>query len=74
MGGQACIFYGAAEFSRDLNLFVLAEPENLHRLILAMEALEAQVIAVPNFDLALLEKGHAISLQASNPLSYLASY
>jgi hypothetical protein len=60
MGGQACIFYGAAEFSRDLDLFVLAEPENLHRLIFAMEALEAQVIAVPHFDPALLEKGHAV--------------
>ena len=25
MGGQACAFYGAAEFSRDLDLLVLAE-------------------------------------------------
>lgn len=60
MGGQACILYGAAQFSPDLDLFVLAESENLHRLILAMEAMEAQVIAVPHFDPALLEKGHAV--------------
>ena len=32
MGGQACVFYGAAEFSRDTDLAVLAEPENLERL------------------------------------------
>lgn len=25
MGGQACVFYGAAEFSRDIDVVVLAE-------------------------------------------------
>jgi hypothetical protein len=28
MGGQACIVYGAAEFSRDVDLAVLASPNN----------------------------------------------
>lgn len=32
MGGQACVFYGAAEFSRDADFVVLAEAENLTRL------------------------------------------
>lgn len=32
MGGQACVFYGAAEFSRDTDLLILADPENLQRL------------------------------------------
>jgi hypothetical protein len=32
MGGQACILYGAAEFSRDTDLAVLASPANLARL------------------------------------------
>lgn len=32
MGGQACILYGAAEFSRDTDLAVLASPANLGRL------------------------------------------
>ena len=27
MGGQACVFYGAAEFSRDTDLAVLASPK-----------------------------------------------
>jgi hypothetical protein len=31
MGGQACVFYGAAEFSRDVDFAILAEPENLKR-------------------------------------------
>jgi hypothetical protein len=26
MGGQACVFYGAAEFSRDTDLLILASP------------------------------------------------
>ncbi|MFH1760813.1 MAG: hypothetical protein ABIA63_06900 [bacterium] len=32
MGGQACILYGAAEFSRDIDLAVLVSPKNLHQL------------------------------------------
>ena len=29
MGGQACVLYGAAEFSRDTDLAILASSENL---------------------------------------------
>jgi len=32
MGGQACILYGAAEFSRDIDLAVDAGARNLERL------------------------------------------
>jgi hypothetical protein len=32
MGGQACVLYGAAEFSRDADFAILASPENLGRL------------------------------------------
>ncbi len=32
MGGQACVFYGAAEFSRDADLVVLAQVGKLQRL------------------------------------------
>lgn len=31
MGGQACVFYGAAEFSRDTDLAILADAANLAR-------------------------------------------
>ncbi len=47
MGGQACVLYGAAEFSRDTDVAVLAEPENLRRLSAALEQLQADCIAVP---------------------------
>lgn len=32
MGGQACVLYGAAEFSRDTDLVILADAKNLMRL------------------------------------------
>jgi len=31
MGGQACVFYGAAEFSRDTDLAIVADAANLAR-------------------------------------------
>ena len=47
MGGQACVFYGAAEFSRDLDIAVLWEAENLERMRSALRSLEAEPVAVP---------------------------
>jgi hypothetical protein len=38
MGGQAGILYGAAEFSRDIDVAVLAEPENFSRFQSQMAA------------------------------------
>jgi hypothetical protein len=49
MGGQACVFYGAAEFSRDSDFAILSDAENLARLHDALKDLEAGVIAVPPF-------------------------
>lgn len=60
MGGQACVLYGAAEFSRDTDLAILASAENLGRLQLALDELHAELIAVPPFELKYLERGHAI--------------
>ena len=40
MGGQACVFYGAAEFSRDTDLVIVSDPENLGRLRAALGELE----------------------------------
>ena len=67
MGGQACVFYGAAEFSRDTDLAILASSENLARLKKAVEDLQAQVIAVPPFDAKYLRKGHAIHFRCHHP-------
>ncbi|HEX5435570.1 MAG TPA: hypothetical protein VFW98_00315 [Gemmatimonadaceae bacterium] len=60
MGGQACVLYGAAEFSRDTDLAVLASPENLRCLERAMDALDAAVIAVPPAEARFLDRGHAV--------------
>ena len=49
MGGQACVFYGAAEFSRDTDFAILASPANLARLKKALAELHAEIIAVPSF-------------------------
>jgi hypothetical protein len=42
MGGQACILYGAAEFSRDVDVAVLAGAENLARLRRGLGELRAE--------------------------------
>ena len=47
MGGQACVFYGAAEFSRDADFAILADAANLARLRQALAELQAETIAVP---------------------------
>jgi len=59
MGGQACILYGAAEFSRDLDLAIATDPENAKAVARALEELRAEQIYVPGFDIAALERGHA---------------
>jgi len=41
MGGQACVFYGAAEFSRDTDLALLASSANLDRFRAALARLGA---------------------------------
>jgi hypothetical protein len=60
MCGQACIVYGAAEFSRDAGLAVLADRANLERLREALGELRAETIADPPFDAQYLERGHAV--------------
>ena len=67
MGGQACVFYGAAEFSRDTDLLILADAENLQRLDAALRELQAGCIAVPPFAVEYLERGHAIHFRCQHP-------
>lgn len=67
MGGQACVLYGAAEFSRDTDVAVLTEPENLQRLSLALNELQAECIAVPPFAREYLERGLAVHFRCHHP-------
>jgi hypothetical protein len=59
IGGQACIFYGAAEFSRDVDYAVLVNPENLLKLKSALDELGAEQIFVPDLSAEVLKRGHA---------------
>ncbi len=67
MGGQACILYGAAEFSRDLDLNLLPDPANLERLVGALADLQAQVIAIPPFEPEHLAEGLAVHFRCHDP-------
>ena len=67
MGGQACVLYGAAEFSRDLDLALLPDPANLDRLEAALAELDAEVIAVPPLSLKHLAEGLAVHFRCREP-------
>ena len=67
MGGQACVFYGAAEFSRDTDLLILADAANLARLEAALRDLQAECIAVPPLALDYLQRGHAVHFRCHHP-------
>jgi hypothetical protein len=70
MGGQACVFYGAAEFSRDTDLAIVADTVNLTRLRRALDDLQAELIAVPPFELKYLRRGHAIHFRCQHPEAF----
>ena len=59
MGGQACILYGAAEFTRDSDFVVDADEANLERLRAALSELEARAIYLPMLGSDVLRRGHA---------------
>jgi hypothetical protein len=67
MGGQACVFYGAAQFSRDTDFAILADAGNLLRLRRALADLRAEVIAVPPFAMKYLRAGLAIHFRCRHP-------
>jgi len=70
MGGQACVFYGAAEFSRDTDFAFLPDPDNLSKLDRALKDLQAKPIAVPPLKLDFLKGGHAIHFRCFHPEAY----
>ncbi len=67
MGGQACVLYGAAEFSRDADFAILIEPGNMDRLRRALRDLDAKNVAVPPFEMGYLERGHAVHFRCRHP-------
>ena len=67
MGGQACVLYGATEFSRDTDIVLVPDPANVAALKQALEDLQAEVIAVPPFDEDYLRRGFAIHFRCAHP-------
>lgn len=59
IGGQACIIYGAVEFSRDSDFVILADTGNVQRLQKALKVLKAGPVYLPEFQIEYLRKGHA---------------
>lgn len=67
MGGQACILYGGAEFSRDIDFAVAVAPDNLRRLGKALDELRAETIFFPPLSAAVLRRGHACHFRCMAP-------
>jgi len=67
MGGQACVFYGAAEFSRDVDLAIPADAGNLERLQSALGELQAELVHVPTLTAENLQRGHAVHFRCRHP-------
>ena len=66
MGGQACVLYGAAEFSRDTDLVIVADAANLRLLQSALNELQAQRIAVPELSAKNLLRGFAVHFRCKH--------
>jgi hypothetical protein len=67
MGGQACILYGAAEFSRDVDVAVAVSPGNLHRLRGALAQLGVEPVLFPPLSPQALRRGHACHFRCRAP-------
>jgi hypothetical protein len=67
MGGQACVFYGAAQFSRDVDFALPCDDENLERLAAALDELAAECVAVPALAADYLRRGHAVHFRCHAP-------
>ncbi len=67
MGGQACILYGGAEFSRDIDFAVAVDARNLDRLRRALADLRARPLFFPLLSAAVLRRGHACHFRCLAP-------
>ena len=59
IGGQACILYGGAEFSRDIDITIMISSENIGNLEKVLYELNAERIFYPSLSEEVLKSGHA---------------
>lgn len=67
MGGQACILYGAAEFTRDADFAVDPDEANVERLQAALSELRGERVYVPSLSTEMLQRGHACHFRCKRP-------
>jgi hypothetical protein len=67
MGGQACVLYGGAQFSRDTDIIIAIDTGNLETLTQALDDLHAKQIAVPPFEVDYLRRGMALHFRCQHP-------
>ena len=67
VGGGGGGVFGAAEFSKDTDIVLLAEPENLARLRAALDELEARQVYVPGLEIDALTRGHGVHFKCAHP-------
>jgi hypothetical protein len=59
ISGQACVLYGASEFTEDIDLWVEPRTRNARRCLEALASINARVYKLtPSFRVSLLKKGH----------------
>jgi hypothetical protein len=61
------VLYGGTEFSRDTDIVLVPDPTNLAALKVALEDLQAEVIAVPPFEEGYLRRGFAVHFRCAHP-------
>ena len=67
MGGQACILYGVAEFSRDIDLAILIDTDNLACLREVLDVCRATPVYFPDLSEETLQRGHACHFRCHTP-------
>jgi len=63
ISGQACVHYGATQFTKDIDLWVESSEANLHYLVAALGELSARQRFLPPLERAFLERGHAVHFE-----------
>ena len=69
MGGQACLLYGVAEFSRDIDLAILIDADNLDSMRRVLDVCQAEPIFFPDLSEEKLQRGHACHFRCHAPES-----
>jgi hypothetical protein len=69
ISGQACILYGASQFTEDIDLWIQPRPENLASFLRAIARVKARVYKLtPPITMRFLRKGHGFHFRIGRDL------